>query len=63
MVCFPRPWVRRDNRNELTSKFDFDLNPKDKLSATIGLNRAGDPYYGTLNPAPDRQCPGLPCHE
>jgi hypothetical protein len=28
-----------DNRNELTAKFDLDLNPKDKLSATLGFNR------------------------
>jgi hypothetical protein len=50
----------QDNRNELTSKFDFNLNPKDKLSATLGLNRAGDPYYGTLNPAPTASVPGFP---
>jgi hypothetical protein len=49
-----------DNRNELTSKFDLNLNAKDKLSATIGLNRAGDPYYGTLNPAPTATVPGFP---
>jgi outer membrane receptor protein involved in Fe transport len=28
-----------DNRNELTAKLDLDLNPKDKLSATLGFNR------------------------
>jgi hypothetical protein len=28
-----------DNRNEVTSKFDYNLNPKDKISATLGLNR------------------------
>jgi len=28
-----------DNRNELTGKFDLNLNSKDKLSATLGLNR------------------------
>ena len=49
-----------DNRNELTSKFDFNLNSKDKISATLGLNRAGDPYSGTLNPAPVASCPRLP---
>jgi hypothetical protein len=49
-----------DNRNELTSKFDFNLNAKDKISATIGLNRAGDPYTGTLNPAPTATVPGYP---
>jgi outer membrane receptor protein involved in Fe transport len=50
----------QDNRNELTSKFDFNLSAKDKLSATIGLNRAGDPYNGTLNPAPFATVPGFP---
>ena len=49
-----------DNRNELTSKFDLLLNAKDKLSATVGLNRAGDPYFGTLNPAPTASVPGFP---
>jgi len=49
-----------DNRNELTSKFDLNLNAKDKLSATIGLNRAGDPYAGTLNPNPAASVPGFP---
>ncbi|MGB8009361.1 MAG: carboxypeptidase regulatory-like domain-containing protein [Terriglobales bacterium] len=49
-----------DNRNELTSKFDFNLNSKDKISATLGLNRAGDPYSGTLNPAPSATVPGFP---
>lgn len=49
-----------DNRNELTSKFDLNLDAKDKLSATIGLNRAGDPYTGTLNPAPYATVPGFP---
>ncbi len=50
----------QDNRNELTTKFDFNLSAKDKLSATFGLNRAGDPYYGTLNPAPYASVPGFP---
>ena len=50
----------QDNRNELTTKFDFNLSPKDKLSATFGLNRAGDPYYGTFNPAPYASVPGFP---
>ena len=50
----------QDNRNELTSKFDYNLNSKDKLSATLGWNRAGDPYYGTLNPAPTASVPGFP---
>jgi Carboxypeptidase regulatory-like domain/TonB-dependent Receptor Plug Domain len=50
----------QDNRNELTTKFDFNLSAKDKTSATIGINRAGDPYYGTLNPAPYASVPGFP---
>ncbi|MGA3089656.1 MAG: carboxypeptidase regulatory-like domain-containing protein [Terriglobales bacterium] len=49
-----------DNRNELTSKFDYNLNAKDKFAATIGLNHAGDPLYGTLNPAPFASVPGFP---
>jgi len=49
-----------DNRNELTSKFDLNLNAKDKISATIGLNRAGDPYTGTFNPDPTASVPGFP---
>ncbi len=28
-----------DNRNELTTKFDLSLNPKDKISLTLGFNR------------------------
>ena len=49
-----------DNRNEVTTKLDYDPNPKDKLSATIGINRAGDPYAGTFNPAPFASVPGFP---
>jgi outer membrane receptor protein involved in Fe transport len=52
--------ISEDNRNELTGKFDWNLNPKDKLSATIGTNRAGDPYTGTLNPNPAASVPGFP---
>jgi hypothetical protein len=48
-----------DNRNEVTTKFDFNLNPKDRISATLGLNRAGDPYAGTFNPAPYASVPGF----
>ncbi len=33
-----------DNRNELTMKLDLDLNPKDKLSATLGFNRTNDVF-------------------
>jgi outer membrane receptor protein involved in Fe transport len=50
----------QDNRNEATGKLDFNLNSKDKLSATLGINLAGDPYYGTLNPAPFATVPGFP---
>jgi carboxypeptidase family protein/TonB-dependent receptor-like protein len=50
----------QDNRNEVTGRFDFNLTTKDKVSATIGLNRAGDPYYGTLNPDPTATVPGYP---
>jgi outer membrane receptor protein involved in Fe transport len=50
----------QDNRNELTGKFDFNLTAKDKLAATIGFNRAGDPYFGTVNPAPYASVPGFP---
>ena len=48
-----------DARDELTSKFDFNLSAKDKISATIGLNRAGNPYSGTLNPFPFATVPGF----
>jgi len=50
----------QDNRNELTSKFDFNFSAKDKLSGTFAFNRRGDPYYGTLNPAPFASVPGFP---
>jgi len=53
----------QDNRNELTGKFDLNLNPKDKISATLGWNRAGDPYAGTLNPAPTASVPGFPASD
>jgi Carboxypeptidase regulatory-like domain/TonB-dependent Receptor Plug Domain len=49
-----------DNRNELTSNFDLNLNPKDKLSALVGLNRQGNPYTGTFNPLPYATVPGFP---
>ena len=39
--AFHIAWTRTDNRNELTTKFDFNLNAKDKISATFGFNRAG----------------------
>ena len=44
----------------MTTKFDFNLSAKDKLSATIGVNRAGDPYNGTLNPCTVRHRARLP---
>jgi hypothetical protein len=50
----------QDNRNELTSKIDFNINTKDKISATLGWNRAGDPFTGTYNPAPSASVPGFP---
>ncbi|MGA7969796.1 MAG: carboxypeptidase regulatory-like domain-containing protein, partial [Terriglobales bacterium] len=50
----------QDNRNELTSKIDFNINAKDKISATLGWNRAGDPFTGTYNPAPSASVPGFP---
>ena len=43
------------NADELTSKFDFNLNAKDKISATIGLNRT--PFS---NPFPFATVPGFP---
>ncbi|MGA7928337.1 MAG: carboxypeptidase regulatory-like domain-containing protein [Candidatus Sulfotelmatobacter sp.] len=51
-----------DNRDELTTKFDLNLNPKDKLSATIGANREGNPYTGNVNPFPYASVPGFPSH-
>src|ERR1700733_5276182 len=50
----------QDNRNEVTGKLDFNLSSKDKFSATLGFNRAGDPYLGTYNPNPAASVPGFP---
>lgn len=50
---------QQDMRNEITTKFDFNLSANDKLSATFGFNRAGDPYNGTLNPFPFATVPGF----
>jgi len=50
----------QDNRNEVTGKLDFNLSSKDKIAATIGYNRAGDPYLGTYNPNPAASVPGFP---
>ncbi|MGB8011620.1 MAG: TonB-dependent receptor [Terriglobales bacterium] len=44
-----------DDRDELTSKFDLNLNPKDKLSATIGVNRVS-----SVDPLPFATVPGFP---
>jgi outer membrane receptor protein involved in Fe transport len=49
-----------DNRDELTTKFDLNPNAKDKLSATVGVNRQGNPYTGNVNPAPYATVPGFP---
>jgi len=43
------------NADELTSKFDFNLSAKDKISATVGLNRT--PFS---NPFPFATVPGFP---
>src|SRR5580700_2261909 len=43
------------NADELTTKFDFNLSAKDKVSATIGLNRTL-----FLNPFPYATVPGFP---
>jgi outer membrane receptor protein involved in Fe transport len=51
-----------DNRDELTTKFDLNLSAKDKLSATIGANRQGNPYTGNVNPLPYATVPGFPSH-
>ena len=50
----------RDDRNEVTTKFDLNLNSKDKISGTFGFNRAGNLYSGTLNPFPYATVPGFP---
>ena len=47
----------QDDRDELTSKFDFNLDAKDKFSATIGVNRPT-----SVNPAPFATVPGFPSH-
>jgi hypothetical protein len=44
-----------NNADELTSKFDFNLSAKDKIAATIGLNRTP-----SLNPFPYATVPGFP---
>jgi Carboxypeptidase regulatory-like domain/TonB-dependent Receptor Plug Domain len=43
------------NADELTAKFDFNLSAKDKVSATIGLNRTP-----SLDPFPFATVPGFP---
>ncbi len=49
-----------DDRDELTTKFDFNLSSKDKISVTIGLNRSGNIYTGNYNPLPYASVPGFP---
>ncbi len=44
-----------NNADEVTSKFDFNLSAKDKISATIGFNRTP-----SLNPFPYATVPGFP---
>ncbi len=44
-----------NNADELTTKFDFNLSTKDKISATIGANRTL-----FLNPFPYSTVPGFP---
>jgi hypothetical protein len=44
-----------NNADEVTSKFDFNLTPKDKISATIGWNRTL-----FVNPFPYATVPGFP---
>jgi len=44
-----------NNADELTTKFDFNLSAKDKLSATIGANRVP-----SVNPFPFATVPGYP---
>ena len=44
-----------NNADELTTKFDFNLSAKDKISATIGANRTL-----FLNPFPYATVPGYP---
>jgi outer membrane receptor protein involved in Fe transport len=44
-----------DDRDELTGKFDLNLNAKDKLSSTIGVNRTA-----SVNPLPFATVSGFP---
>jgi len=44
-----------NNADELTAKFDFNLSPKDKIAATIGLNRTP-----SVNPFPYATVAGFP---
>jgi Carboxypeptidase regulatory-like domain/TonB-dependent Receptor Plug Domain len=44
-----------NNADELTTKFDFNLTAKDKISATIGANRVP-----STNPFPYATVPGFP---
>ncbi len=44
-----------DNRDELTGKFDLNLNSKDRLTFTVGVNRTP-----STNPFPFANVPGFP---
>ncbi len=44
-----------DDRDELTSRFDFNLSAKDRISATFGVNRTD-----STNPFPFASVPGFP---
>jgi Carboxypeptidase regulatory-like domain/TonB-dependent Receptor Plug Domain len=46
-----------DDRDELTSKLDFNPNSKDKFSATFGVNRTA-----AINPFPYASIPGFPSY-
>jgi len=45
----------QDNRDELTTKIDFNFSAKDKVAATLGANRAV-----STNPLPYATVPGFP---
>jgi Carboxypeptidase regulatory-like domain len=47
-----------DNANELTVKVDFEINPKDKLSATVGGNR--NPVISPFGGFSFSTAPGFP---
>jgi hypothetical protein len=58
LICtglFSTSLEQTNNADELTTKFDFNLSAKDKISATIGANRTL-----FLNPFPYATVPGFP---